>query len=44
MTIFKEDISHREKDFDVLLLSIEDKLLQLFSIKEKADYREVVIT
>jgi 2-aminoethylphosphonate-pyruvate transaminase len=44
MTIFKEDISHREKDFDVLLLSIEDKLLQLFSIKEKINYRAVVIT
>jgi len=44
MTIFKEDISHREKDFDVLLLSIEDKLLQLFSIKEKTNYRAIVIT
>lgn len=44
MTIFKGDISHREKDFDVLLLSIEDKLLQLFSIKEKTDYRAIVIT
>jgi 2-aminoethylphosphonate-pyruvate transaminase len=42
--IAKEDICHREVDFDYLLQSIEQKLLQLFEIKNNADYRAVVIT
>ena len=42
--IAKEDICHREADFDYLLQSIEQKLLQLFEIKNTADYRAVVIT
>lgn len=42
--ICKEDICHRETDFDHLLLSIENKLLKLFEIKKSADYRAVVIT
>jgi 2-aminoethylphosphonate-pyruvate transaminase len=42
--IAKEDICHREADFDYLLQSIEQKLLQLFEIKNTADYGAVVIT
>lgn len=42
--ICKEDICHREVDFDRLLLSIENKLLKLFQIKNVNDYRAVVIT
>ncbi len=42
--ICKEDICHRELDFDRLLLSIENKLLNLFEIKNTTDYRAVVIT
>lgn len=42
--ICKEDICHRELDFDRLLLSIENKLLKLFEIKNTTDYRAVVIT
>jgi 2-aminoethylphosphonate-pyruvate transaminase len=42
--ICKEDICHREVDFDRLLLSIENKLLNLFEIKNVTDYRAVVIT
>ena len=42
--ICKEDICHRETDFDCLLQSIENKLLKLFEIKNIADYRAVVIT
>lgn len=42
--IAKEDICHRELDFDYLLQSIEQKLLQLFEIKNTEDYRAVVIT
>ncbi|NQU82776.1 MAG: alanine--glyoxylate aminotransferase family protein [Parcubacteria group bacterium] len=44
MAICKEDICHREEDFDYLLQSIEKKLLKLFDIKKAADYRAVVIT
>lgn len=44
MAICKEDICHREADFDYLLQSIEDKLLKLFEIKNSANYRAVVIT
>ena len=42
--IAKEDICHRESDFDYLLQSVEQKLMQLFEIKNIADYRAVVIT
>jgi 2-aminoethylphosphonate-pyruvate transaminase len=42
--IAREDICHREKDFERLLLSIENKILQLFEIKQKDNYRAVVIT
>lgn len=44
MAICREDISHREIDFEYLLQSIENKLLKLFEIKKTADYRAVVIT
>ena len=42
--ICKQDICHREIDFDYLLQSIENKLLALFEIKNTANYRAVVIT
>ena len=42
--ICKDDICHREEDFNCLLESIEDKLLKLFEIKETNNYRAVVIT
>ncbi|HEU63829.1 MAG TPA: alanine--glyoxylate aminotransferase family protein, partial [Chlamydiae bacterium] len=42
--ICKDDICHREIDFDCLLQSIENKLLKLFEIKNIADYRAVVLT
>ena len=42
--IGKEGIGHREADFDILLQSIEKKLLQLFEIRETNDYQPVVIT
>ncbi|MCK5373808.1 MAG: alanine--glyoxylate aminotransferase family protein [Alphaproteobacteria bacterium] len=42
--ICKEDICHREAEFDALLQSVENKLLQLFEIKTISDYRAVVIT
>ncbi|MBB5721432.1 2-aminoethylphosphonate-pyruvate transaminase [Loktanella ponticola] len=42
--IGKEDICHREPDFDNLLTSIEQKLLTLFEIKKRNRYRAVVIT
>ena len=32
--IHKEDICHREIDFNKLLLSVESKLLKLFKIKK----------
>ena len=44
MAVCKEDICHREVDFDNLLLSVERKLLDLFEIKNKGDYRAVIIT
>ena len=44
MAICKEDICHREEDFDFLLQSIEKKLLQLCKINSVKDYRAVVIT
>jgi 2-aminoethylphosphonate-pyruvate transaminase len=42
--ISKEDICHRETDFDELLAGIEQKLLSLFQIKRPDRYRAVVIT
>ncbi|VAW00883.1 transaminase [hydrothermal vent metagenome] len=42
--ISKQDICHREIDFDRLLQSIENKLLKLFGLQDTADYRAVVIT
>lgn len=42
--ICKEDICHREDDFNSLLMSIEDKLLKLFEIRNTENYRAVVIT
>jgi 2-aminoethylphosphonate-pyruvate transaminase len=44
MAVCKEDICHRETDFDCLLRSIENKLLKLFEIESIADYRAVVIS
>jgi 2-aminoethylphosphonate-pyruvate transaminase len=44
MAICREDICHRETDFECLLQSIENKLLKLFEIKNIADYWAVVIT
>jgi 2-aminoethylphosphonate-pyruvate transaminase len=42
--ICKEDICHREPDFDGLLASIEHKLLSLFQVSNRDRYRAVVIT
>ena len=42
--ICKEDICHREPDFDILLASIEQKILSLFQIENRSRYRAVVIT
>jgi 2-aminoethylphosphonate-pyruvate transaminase len=42
--ICKEDICHRETDFDDLLAGIEHKLLSLFQIRKRERYRSVVIT
>ena len=42
--ICKEDICHREVDFDRLLQSIENKLLKLFELRNRVNYRAVVIT
>lgn len=42
--ICKEDICHREPDFDGLLASIEHKLLSLFQVRNRDRYRAVVIT
>lgn len=42
--ICREDICHREVDFEFLLQGIESKLLRLFEIKNNDDYRAVVIT
>ena len=40
----KEDICHREVEFDRLLQSIENKILNVFSVHNTSDYRAVVIT
>lgn len=42
--ICKEDICHREPDFDTLLSSIEQKLISLFQIRNRNRYRAVVLT
>ncbi len=42
--ICREDICHREPDFDDLLASIEQKILSLFQIENRSRYRAVVIT
>lgn len=42
--ICKEDICHRETDFDDLLERIEHKLISLFQIRKRERYRAVVIT
>jgi 2-aminoethylphosphonate-pyruvate transaminase len=42
--ICREDICHREPDFDALLRSIEHKLISLFQIRNRRRYRAVVIT
>jgi len=42
--ICREDICHREPDFDDLLASIEQKILSLFQIRNRRAYRAVVIT
>lgn len=42
--ICKEDICHREADFDRLLEGIEHKLISLFQIKKRERFRAVVIT
>jgi 2-aminoethylphosphonate-pyruvate transaminase len=42
--VSKEDICHREADFDVLLKSIEQKILSLFQIEQRNQYNAVVIT
>lgn len=41
--VSKEDICHREPDFNVLLVSVEQNLLSLFQIKKRSRYRDVVI-
>lgn len=43
LAISQKDICHREVDFDLLLQSIEDKLLKVFDVHAK-EYRAVVIT
>jgi len=42
--ICKDDICHREVEFEDLLRSVETKLLKLFKTTEKSGYRAVVIT
>lgn len=44
LAICKEDICHRETDFNDLLQDIEHKLLRLFEIRDVSAYRAVVIT
>lgn len=44
MAICREDICHRENEFENLLQSVEKKLLRLFEIRNIADCRAVVIT
>jgi 2-aminoethylphosphonate-pyruvate transaminase len=42
--VAREDICHREIEFEDLLRSIEGKLLSLFEISNQQDYQAVVIT
>jgi len=42
--IAREDICHREVDFEQLLRSIEDRLLRLLEIRDHKNYQAVVIT
>ena len=42
--IGKNDICHREVEFEILLKSIETKMLKLFQLEDKSGYRAVVIT
>ena len=42
--IGKNDICHREVEFEILLKSIESKILKLFQLEDKSGYRAVVIT
>jgi 2-aminoethylphosphonate-pyruvate transaminase len=42
--IGKNDICHREVEFEILLKSIETKILKLFQLEDKSGYRAVVIT
>jgi len=44
LAITKDDICHREVDFDLLLQNLELKLLNLFNIKTTSKYRAIVIT
>ena len=44
VAVSKEDICHREPDFDILLKSIEQKILSLFQIERRDQYNAVVIT
>ena len=44
VAISKEDICHREVEFEHLLNSIEQKLLQVLKIENPGNYRAVVIT
>jgi len=41
--ISKDDICHREVEFDLLLQSVERKILNLFEIQRLSEYRAVVI-
>lgn len=42
--VTREDICHREADFDTVLGSIEQKLFSLFQIEQRERYRAVVLT
>ncbi len=44
LAIAKEDICHREIEFESLLSSIEKKLLSLLQIRQSKRYRAVVVT
>jgi 2-aminoethylphosphonate-pyruvate transaminase len=44
VAIAREDICHREIEFEELLRGIEGKLLQLFEIRNRQNYQAVVIT
>ena len=44
VAISKEDICHREVEFEHLLNSIEKKLLQVLKIENPGNYRAFVIT